>query len=82
MYPFHMILQVPSAGKAVPSNGSVAVLILAQIRLLSVSMHPVGFPLMTQQAGCRRKWHGTTGTNLASIGLQVRIQVFAGRYCQ
>ena len=71
-----MILEVPSAWKAVASNGAVTVLILAQERLLSMSVHSMSFTFVSEQARSGRKRNSQTGAYFATVGLEMGIQVF------
>lgn len=45
-----MIEKVPAAGKSIVLLGTFTVLEIAQVWLGSMSMHPVGFSLMAEQA--------------------------------
>ena len=50
MNSFHMIKEIPPAWEAVILLGAVAVFEVAQMGFGSVSMHPVGFPFVTEEA--------------------------------
>lgn len=75
----HVVVQVPSTGESISSDGSFASVPKAEVRVVSVAMQSVGFALMAEQARVGRKAQlGIhAGRDLAAVGLQVRIQIFA-----
>jgi len=76
MYPLHVIEQVPTARKSIVLLGTITILEEAQIGFGSMSMHPVGFSLMTEKTGCGRKLNLGTSKGLATVRFEMRIQVF------
>ena len=54
-----------------------ASLIGAKVGLLSMSMHGVGLTLMTKKASSRRETGVLAPLNLATVGLEVRVNELA-----
>lgn len=50
MHPLHVVASVPAAWEAITLLGSFTVLEKANIGVVSMVMHPVGFPFMTEKA--------------------------------
>jgi hypothetical protein len=75
----HVITEIPMAGKAISCSAALAALIGTQVWFVAVSMHGVGFTLMTKEAGRGREPGVLAGNNLASIRFQVRVHEFAGK---
>lgn len=73
----HMVLQVPLARESISGNGTVTSVICAKVRLVAVTMHRMGFPLMSEEASSRRESSILAGLNLASVRFQVRVNKFA-----
>ena len=76
MYPLHMILQVPATRESVPLGRPITGGKFTPVGLFTMTMHPVGFTFMAKQASGGRKRNGNTSRHLATIGLEVRVQVF------
>lgn len=51
VHAFHVIPQIPLAGKAIARSGALALLKCAQERLQSMGMQSMGFTLVTEPAG-------------------------------
>jgi hypothetical protein len=48
VHTLHVVLKVPLPGKSVSGNASLATIIVAEEGLVTMSMEPVGLPLMTK----------------------------------
>lgn len=79
MHAPHVVVQVPSTGEASSGNGPLTSLPEAQVGVVSVAMESVGFALVAEQACVRGEAQlGIHASgDLAAVGLQVGIQVFA-----
>lgn len=55
MNPLHVIEEIPSAWEPIVLLGTITVLEIAQVGLGSMSVHPVGFSFMAEQASSRRE---------------------------
>jgi hypothetical protein len=53
VHPLHVVTKVPVAWEAITSDAALATLIGAKERLVTMSVHCVGFTLMSQKAGRR-----------------------------
>lgn len=53
MHPFHVIEQVPSSWESIVFGRAITVLEDAQVGFLSMAMHSVGFPFMSQETSSR-----------------------------
>lgn len=73
----HVVSQVPLAGEAMSGKRAFASLIGAKVGLLSMSMHGVGLTLMTKKASSRRETGVLAPLNLATVGLEVRVNELA-----
>jgi len=76
----HMVTLIPSPRKTVVRTSAFTVRELAKIRVHSVVVHSMSFPLVAEQAGVGRELQvfalAHSGSKFALVGLQVRIQVF------
>jgi hypothetical protein len=79
--PLHVVKKVPPTGESKSRNGSVASLKQAQVSVISVTVESMGFTLVTEQAGIRRKMQilSRACSNLTPVWLQVGVQVFTVR---
>lgn len=66
------------AGKTISLDAALAAFVAAQEGLVSVAVHGMGFSLVAEQARCRGELEFLAGTDLALVGLQVRIHEFTG----
>lgn len=73
----HVVPEVPLSGEAMASDGALASLICAKVRLLTVSVHGMGLTLMSEKASSRRKPGVLATLNLAAVGLEVGINKLA-----
>ena len=71
--PFHVVPSIPSAGKAVNIPGAIRE--IASEGFLSMAVHTVGFAFMAKLASRRGKNNRFALGKLASIRLEVRVQV-------
>jgi hypothetical protein len=78
MNALHVVTKVPVAWEAISWSSALATLISAEERLVTMSMHSVGFTLMTKKAGSRREMKILAGSYLTPVWLQMRIHKFAG----
>lgn len=78
VYPSHVVLEVPLARESVSWKGAIASVVGAQVGLVSMAVHGVGFALMSEEARGRREAGVFARLHLASVGLQVRVDEFAG----
>ena len=72
----HVVEKVPAARESIIFLGTITVLEEAQMRLRSMAMHSVGFPLMTEEASGRRKLNLGASIRFAAIRFEMGIQVF------
>lgn len=81
MHPLHVVEKVPAARESISWDRTITSFKEAQVRVISVPMKSMSLPFVAEQAGIGRKMQvlGNAGGNLAPIGLQMRIQVFAIR---
>lgn len=47
----HVVMKVPASGKSISDNGSFATLEEAEMGILSMTVHTMGFTLMTEKTG-------------------------------
>jgi hypothetical protein len=73
-----MVLEVPLAGEAVSRNTALASFILAQERLVTMTMETMGLTLVAKQASGGREPGTLAGLGLAAVRLQVGVHEFAG----
>ena len=76
MDPLHVVMCVPFARESFSRQRAVAFFKPAQNLLVIV--HSMGFPFMSEQTGSRRERVLRAATLLASVGFEMRVQVFAG----
>jgi hypothetical protein len=79
MYPLHVVLEVPSSWKAITNDGTIAVSVGTEVRLVAVPVHSMGLTLVAEQAGSGREGNIQAGRILAAIGLQVSVKVFTAQ---
>jgi hypothetical protein len=74
-----MVEKVPSARESISWNRSVTSFKEAQMGVVSVTVESMGFTLVPEEAGIGREMQvlSCTGSDLASIRLQMGVQVFA-----
>lgn len=72
-----MILEIPASGEAISRDATIAAIILAEIWLVTMSVHCMRFTLVAKQACCRRKTQVSARLYLATVGLQVGVDKFA-----
>ena len=53
MYPLHVVKQVPTARETISRNRAITILERTEMWLLTVAMHTVSFPFMTQETSGR-----------------------------
>jgi hypothetical protein len=77
----HVVVQVPSPWESISWDGAVATFPQAEVGVISVSMQSVGFTFVAEQTGVGREAELgiNAGGDLATVGLQVRIQILAVR---
>lgn len=75
----HMIVEVPPTRKSITWDRSLTSFKEAKMGIVSVAVESMGFPLVTEKAGIGREVQllGHAGRDLASVWLQMGIQVFA-----
>lgn len=75
----HVVEQVPSTRESKSGHGSVASFPEAEVGVVSVAVESVGLTLVTEKTGVRGETQlGSHAIrDLAAIGLQVGVQVFA-----
>lgn len=75
----HVVVEVPAAGEAVARDGAVTALEEAKVRVIAVAVEAVSLALVAEETGVGGELQlGIhAGGNLAAVGLQVRVQVFA-----
>ena len=66
------------AWEAISGNTTFAPFICTEVGFVAMSMHSVGFTLMTEEAGRGRETGVLTSNNLAPIWLQMGVHEFAG----
>lgn len=74
----HVVTEVPLARESIAGHGTLTTIIDAKERLLAMAVETVGLTLMTKEAGSGGKSSTLTGLSLAAVGLQVRVNEFAG----
>jgi hypothetical protein len=74
-----VVAQVPLARESVARNSTLTALVNTKERLVAVAMESVGLALMAEEASSRRKAGALARLGLAAVGLQVRVNEFAGR---
>jgi len=77
MYTPHVIKEIVTAREPLTWRRPLAISVVAEVGTSTVAMHAVGFSFVPKQAGGRREWDRFAFGNLASEGLQVRIDVLA-----
>ena len=75
----HVVVEVPAAGETVARDGTVASFEEAEVRVVAMAVEAVGFALVTEEAGVGRELELSVhaGGDLAAVGLEVRVKVFA-----
>ena len=73
----HVVLEVPVPGESITGDGTVATLVSAQVGLVAMAVHGVSLTLMAQQAGCGGEAGVLARSNLAAVGLEVRVDKLA-----
>lgn len=77
MHTFHVIKQVPSPGKSIASDRAIAFRKVAQMGFFAMAMHSMSFTLMAQETRRRGELGFGAGRDLAAVGFEVGVQVFA-----
>ena len=77
VHTLHVIPEVPLARESIARLGAFATRIGAAERLLPMSVPSMGFPLMSEETGRRRKSGAIASGHLARIRLQVRVHKLA-----
>lgn len=79
MHTPHVVVQVPSTWETVSGDGALASFPQAEMGVVAVAVESVGFALMAEQAcvGGEPQLGIHAGRDLAPVGLQVGIQIFA-----
>jgi hypothetical protein len=75
----HVVAQVPLARESVSRNSTLTALINTKERLIAMAVESVGLTLMAEEASSRREAGALARLSLAAVGLQVRVNKFAGR---
>lgn len=75
----HVVVEVPAAGEAVARDRAVASFKEAEVGVVAVAVEAVGLALVTEETsvGGELELSVHAGRDLAAVGLQVRVQVFA-----
>lgn len=75
----HVVVEVPAAGESIARDGAVAALEEAEVRVVAMAMEAVSLALVAEETGVGGELQlGVhAGGDLAAVGLQVRVQVFA-----
>ena len=79
VHSLHVVPEIPMAWKAIAGNGAFTSFICAEVGLVAMSMHGVGFTLMTEEAGRGRETGVLTSMDLAPVWLQMGVHEFADR---
>lgn len=74
----HVVEQIVSPREAMTWDSSITALIVAKMWPVAVSMHPVSFSFMTEQACCGGKLLLGACFDLTAEGLEVGVDVFTG----
>jgi hypothetical protein len=75
-----MVPEIPMAWEAISGNSAFTAFICTEVRFVAMSMHSVGFTLMTKEAGRGREPGVLTSVDFAPVGLQMGIHEFAGKH--
>lgn len=67
------------AWEAISGNGAFTTFICAEVRFVAMSMHGVGFTLMTKEAGRGRETGVLTSVDPAPVWLQMGVDGFTVR---
>jgi hypothetical protein len=70
-------MEVPASGKAVSWYGSLAGREEAEMRVFTMAMHAMSFSLVAEETGVGGEVGIDTGADLASVWLEVGVEVFA-----
>ena len=79
MDPAHVVVEIPPSREAIARDGALAGGEEAQVGVLAVTVHSVGFSLVTEEAGVRGEVNIDTLGDLAMVGLEVGVEVFTGK---
>jgi hypothetical protein len=79
VHALHVVSEIPMAWEAISGYATLAAFVGTKVGLVSVSMHGVGFTLMTKKTGRGRETGVLTKRNLAFVWFQVGVHEFASR---
>ena len=79
VHPLHVVPEIPMAWKAISGGAALAAFIGTKVGFVAVSVHSVGFTLMTKEAGRGREPGVLTSNNLTFVWLQMGVDKFASR---
>jgi hypothetical protein len=77
VHTLHVVTKVPVAWEAITSDAALTTLIGAKEGLITMSMHSVGFTLMSQKAGRGWELKFFAGGYLTFVWLEVGVHEFA-----
>jgi hypothetical protein len=69
VHPLHVVPEIPMAWEAISGDTALTAFIGTKVGFVAVSMHSVGFTLMTEKAGRGRETGVLTSNNLALVWL-------------
>jgi hypothetical protein len=72
-------MEVPASGKAISWYGSLARREEAEMRVFAMAMHAMGFSLVAEETSVGGEVCIDAGANLASVWLEVGVEVFAAK---
>lgn len=75
----HVVPEVPLAGETITGHSTLAAVVHAKERLVTMAMQSVGLTLVTKEASGGGESSSLTGISLAAVGLEMRIHEFAGK---
>lgn len=72
----HVVVEIPPPGEAVAGNGPLAGDEEAEVGILAVAVHPVGFSLVAEEAGIGGEVDVDALGDFAVVGLEMGVEIF------